>query len=68
MTPLDVPPQTLLQLRQRPRPGRSRKQTPVHILRRITADPANHDLLTVIVPLEDRAGADAKLSANFGGY
>ena len=40
----------------------------MHILRRITAEPTNHDLLTLIVPLQDRAWADAKLPANVGRY
>src|SRR6266571_2466653 len=40
----------------------------MHILRRITSCPTNHDLLTVIVPLQDRARADAEFPANLGRH
>src|SRR2546425_9052041 len=52
-TPPDVPSHALFQLRQRSGLGRLRKQRPVHILRRVPANPTNHDLLAGLIPLED---------------
>src|SRR5262245_25508368 len=66
--PLDVLPNALLHVREGPGTRRRCKDRPMDVLRRIAPCPANHDLFTVIVPLNDGPWTDPEFPANLGGY
>ena len=40
---------------------------PMHLLRRVAAGTADHDFVTLVVPLQYRTRTDAQLPANPGG-
>ena len=58
----------LFQIGDGPPPRRPfRKDCFVQILGRVTARPSNHDVVAVLIPLQDRSRANAEPSPDFQG-
>src|SRR6195952_5361382 len=68
MAALDVLPHAVLQLFERPGLGCRLEQRAMDILRGITAGSPDHDPLSLFLPFQDRARADAESLTNLFGY
>jgi len=60
-----VPPNPFLQLGETARLWSLGEQLPMDLLRAVTAGPPYHDAFAILVPFQNRAGADTELAPDF---